>query len=128
MAYRSQSGFGAFIRPEYSVLGACDGANSTGPTGNPKATWMWMRLPGGAAKCYSPDDPAILQDSAPMMWKSAPDLPIAPKPTLPNPPAAGGGSTGASSSVIDSAMAWVKANPWIAAGIAGLGVFLVVKK
>lgn len=124
MAYRSQPGLGAFIRPEYSVLGACDGASSTGPTGNPKATWMWMKGPGGVTGCYAPNDPKILQDAAPQMqiWTSAPELPNTPKP------AASSASGGSASSLVDTAMAWVKANPWVAAGIAAAGVFFVVKK
>lgn len=125
MYRRTNSGLG-LIRMDYVTTGACDNASSNGPTGNPGAKWLWMKAPDGSHACYAPDDPRI-QEPAAAVFVSAPELPIAPKPTLPNPPATGGG-TAATSGVIDSAMAWVTNNKLMAAGIAAGVVFLVVKK
>lgn len=92
-----------------------------------------MKGPGGVTKCYSPDDPAISQQSAPAMWTSAPELPIA-KPSLPPPGGAiplvqsGGAVTGGMSTPLVGLMDWIFDNKLLAAGIAAGVVFLVVKK
>lgn len=122
-ALRGLYGVGAFIRPDYQVLGACD-ANGTGPTGNLKATWMWMKGPDGKMACYAPNDPKILQQDTTQVFTSAPELPVTKTPTLPPP----GGTVALPLPSTFDPIAFAKDNwMWIAGGVGAIVLFSQMK-
>lgn len=134
MAYRATSR-GLGLTNGYSLMGGCDASgNLTGGT----ATGGLVQYPDGSQHCLQYSDPAwinINYNRPPDDKSGAPYIvPLATSPQQQVP--SGPGilppsnipplSPAASSSLIDSALTWVKTNPLYAAGIA-VGAFLLLR-
>jgi len=127
----------------YQITGNCDPSTGNGTGVN--TGYVNVLGPGGVYKCYSQSDPAYLSllgtpaIQCPPGAACASLTPNAPAPVLPQLPAATppacttpaclGLSTqpaGSGSDFVSQAMAWVQANPLMAAG-AALAAFFVLR-
>jgi hypothetical protein len=126
----------------YQITGNCDPATGNG-TGN-NTGYVNVLGPNGAYKCYGQNDPAYLAllgtpalQCPPNAACSPLNLPAPPPSPLPQLPAAtppacttpaclGLSTTPATGDIFSSAMAWIQANPLMAAG-AALAAFFVLR-